>query len=1388
MSQWFSLAESQEPHERRALNKLREIITEDPHAWGWSNLSFLDRQGRTHELDAVVVTRAGVFVVELKHFAGRITGTQQNWRVTSPRGTTRSEKNPFWLTELKGKRLKSLLQENSKVDRRLVPFVDALVVLHGEPSVVALPDDAAHHVVALDGFDVTWKDHGLRAFLRRTADNKQQRDQHLDPHHMRAVAAMIKDAGFVPTPKTRTVGQYVLDKVDPLGSGPTWQDLLAQHPMVAGEKVRIRLFDVPPGASEQQRREISDAARREYHLTSTMLHPGIVRPRDIVQTESGAALLFQHDPAELPLDEWLTTHAEQLDLDARLAVVREVGETLAWAHQQRLTHRALTPAQVTVRGEPGRGAQVGIRDWMTGAREAGTTTTTQTYLSAGVDDVVGLVDQARYVYLAPEQWHRGEEADVPPIPLDVYGFGAVAHLVLTGRPPAATMAEVMRLRESGAMGLDPAVAAPTLPESFASAVLHATAFDEELRTATVADVLAELEKAYEDATAPSPTSRPSIDPADATKGDVLHVDGQERFEVVRRRGTGGTGVALEVVDYVRGQEGLVLKVARDERAEARLRAEAELLARVGSRRRHVVELLDGPLEVNGRIALLMSDAGDQTLAAWLAAEGRLSLEYLERWGTQLLDAVAHLDGLGVFHRDVKPANLAIAPDPGSRRQSLTLFDLSLAAEPLTDKGSGTRDYMDPFLADRSQFDGAAERWSVAVTLFQMATNVLPWWTKGNDHPLDAKDTLAFAEATFVDELVAPRLDAFFRHALASRPADRPGSTGALAEAWRAVFADLDVQEDEDQLATLAAEAAAASLDTPLDRAGLTARALSGLRSLRAGTVRDLLARPTMEINQLKGLGERYRKEIQARVREWRSLLTDPETTLDGDGGGTQFGTGSVEHLVGRFLKTAKGAGDTPVARLLLGADDHDDVLWPTLPEVAALTGTERADVTAELAVRVQGWRRTKVQRELRDQLLASIDALEGVATLDEVVDAVLREHGSTLRDAPRRRRAAGLVRALVELESFDDAPRVVHRRSRTDGSGSSVLLAAAGEDDRSEELLTLAAGLGTKADVLASQGAPLPDARGRTELDAVAGSDALSPARRLSLAAAASATAALSAYAEITPRDLDWRLAVAAVLSGQGLRTIEVAGIRRRVRGRFPWLPEDAVPSGAELSQAVQQVAPALVRHGDTFELSETSHPSTASSTLTSITATRTSTVPQVLAVLQRSVETRSGLLLAVTPERHEHASQQLAAAVPGLVVLDVADALVREARRVADEDGADWSFVLGADAEPDGSPLRSQLHEFLEAAVDAVWEQVVSTDAPLLLVHAGPLLRHGFEDRLDHLLDLATARRAARWVLAPRPSSSGVPLLDGHPVPVGAGRWTDLPADPLPTLTGAPS
>ena len=103
-----------------------------------------------------------------------------------------------------------------------------------------------------------------------------------------------------------------------------------------------------------------------------------------------------------------------------------------------------------------------------------------------------------------------------------------------------------------------------------------------------------------------------------------------------------------------------------------------------------------PLQIGNRTVVVLEHAGDRTLARKLRDDGRLTVDELETYSDYLFGALDYLEGEGVYHRDIKPDNIAIRVRP-NRTKQLVLFDFSLAGVSVKEINAGTPRYLDPFL-------------------------------------------------------------------------------------------------------------------------------------------------------------------------------------------------------------------------------------------------------------------------------------------------------------------------------------------------------------------------------------------------------------------------------------------------------------------------------------------------------------------------------------------------------------------------------------------------------------------------------------------------------------------------------------------------------------------
>ena len=1368
---WYQLGDPVTAAEAAALDRLRALLPDSPTTAVWSNVTFRDGNGRASEIDVILLHRNGLYVIELKGWHGTIQGDQQNWRVTEPNGHIRHERDPFILTDGKAKRIATELKAalwDVKGKRPTLPFVRAVTLLHGQDSKVTLDAAASATTFALDGFNVK----GVRS-IRQLLDAPPDRAaDDITGQRAPALVNLIKSIGLQPSPKVRMVGQYEIEKADPLAEGPGWVDVRARHPVLRNEFRRIRLYDVPVKATPKERTAIAQAAHREFALVAGLEHPGIVRPLEVLSPESGPALLFPDDGGDFSLGQYLT--AKALDAEQRLTLVRQLGEVMAYAHAHGVQHRALTPSTVFV-GQRDGAVRVTVRDWQAGRRDLAEGATSGMTILGGVSEVAGMVAQDSWLYLAPESHLPNPDG----VALDVYGLGALTYLLLTDAPPAPTFVGLQERWDAG--GLDPAADRDGLAPALCDLVRRATAPQVGDRLHSVAEFLDGLTgylagRKAESAEPEAP--EPAADPRDADYG----ADIADRWIVQERLGTGGTGVALLVDDVDRATEGVVLKVALNAVAGERIRQEAAVLAQLDHPR--VVRLLDGPLQADGHTAIVVEDAGRPTLGRRLVDEGAATLEQLENHGQDLFEAVAHLESRGVFHRDIKPENLGVREDRGDRRgdrsRRLVLFDFSLSSEPLEKVHSGTPGYLDPFLGTgtRRRFDSAAERFAVAATLFEMATGGKPAWGDGQSDPARTSDEVHLAESMFEPQVAAAMMD-FFARALARDVGRRFDDVASMAQAWSAIFptsAASTTQDASDAQRQVLADAATRA--TPLAEAGLTARAVSAARRLGAHTVGELVDASPFVINNLPGVGVRVRGELKDRRREWTTRLsnmTEVEEELS-------ILLRGVETTQRALVPTrrSKAAPAAPLARRLLNMDPPaDSSPWPDLATAAteADMAVDPAQVGAAADVLAAWWGRSKAAAEVLTEVTDVLATVGGMATVEEVAERLVSLRGSSAEGPTRRCNAIGLIRAAVQGDAGATLAVLRH--------GEQVLLTTAASE-APDTRLEAAAALASQIDATLAAEAAATATGAVGPLGPNVGLDVIrshprtpdlrlgDPQRALTLAARASATAAVSSRNELYRRGMPAAAAIAAVLAVVPGR-ITAERLRNLAASRFP--EAQPAPNGVDLQRLVAATGSTL-----TWDPATSSFVRARNST-SDLLSTGTYYQPErVTAVfdeadeaLRASLAGRSAVVLTSPPHRLAAAPPALTARY-GVRVVDVTAELIRAMRARAAIAGVDWTLVLRADAAPADSMDRSNLERLVADATEAFWPALMADESALLLTDISPLARYRQLDLLATLLNTTTTRPAARWLLVPKRAGVAVPTLDGTAIPLASGTWIELP------------
>jgi DNA-binding NarL/FixJ family response regulator len=289
-------------------------------------------------------------------------------------------------------------------------------------------------------------------------------------------------------------------------------------------------------------------------------------------------------------------------------------------------------------------------------------------------------------------------------------------------------------------------------------------------------------------------SQPSAPRAGAAPAGELEIGATfagHRIEAVA--GRGGMGIVFRATDLVLGRP-VALKViapafSADPVFRARFEQECRLAASIDHP--HAVDVFHAG-EEDGRLYVTMRFVPGTDLKALLKEEGKLDVDRALRIVTHVAGALDAAHRHGLVHRDVKPANVLIAPREGEEHAFLTDFGLtkqrSVDTE-LTGTGLaiGTADYMAPEQAQGLEIDGRADVYALGCVLFQTLTGAVPYATDSDLEKMWAHVHQAPPDLLRTRPDLPAELGDVIARAMAKHRDDRQGTAGELArEALAAV--------------------------------------------------------------------------------------------------------------------------------------------------------------------------------------------------------------------------------------------------------------------------------------------------------------------------------------------------------------------------------------------------------------------------------------------------------------------------------------------------------------------------------------------------------------------------------------------------------------------------
>ncbi len=1363
---WKIITPSQYEWERRGLDFIRKGLPDHDPYRAWSNFEFQTAEGAIYEVDLLVLTKQGFWLVECKAWGGRIWGDTGTW-TRSQDGKLRSEDNPVFLANRKAKALASLLKAQPATSKIRLPWLDALVFLSADDVQCDLVGNAQNRVLLKDRPNTATRPEQkgiLAALINREGPGIDSDPRGvIDITVAKALSRAMEQACIRPSQRSRRVGDYILG--DLIFDGPDYQDRLAKHASFDNVFCRVRQYSVAQAASEDDRQRLRRAAAREFQIIQTLDHPNILPVLDYKEHEHGPALLFRYlDPNAVRFDHYLATNGAKLEPGQRLDFLRKIADAIRYAHSKRVIHRSLGPQSILVSDPSSWSPRLQVYNWQVGVRESTSKSGTMTK----VDD---LVEAQSLAYMSPEALSDSRKVTEAS---DVFSLGAIAFHLFANRAPQI-------LRDQKGLSISSVLdgAGPKLEEL----IQWSTHPDVLTRIGSVEDFLTLLDDVEDELTAPKETV--ISDPLHAKQGDRL----PQGFVVKRELGQGATAKALLAL---KGEKEFVLKVALTESDNGRLHEEAEALRSIHS---EFIVAIEEELKMSGRTVLVLQKAGDRTLAALLSKEGVPSLELLSRYGDDLLSALASLERHGVVHRDIKPDNIGIRSLTKQRNQ-LILFDFSLARAPLDNINVGTEGYLDPFLKLRKplRWDLSAERYSAAVTLYEMTLGhgVLPQWGSDKSDPALTNDKLIIDAEKF-DPSVRDGLLQFFAKALHRDPQQRFDNAYDMQTSWRQVFKESEqrkITTTTGEEIEIGVSLEQANLATPVSALGLSTRARNALERANIIAVRDLLSFPIGDIHLMKGVGNQTRQEIIRFVGQLREKFPNVEAirTKEQPAPEDSAGPPSLEELQRRIVgvRNPKKDAEWNIRAGLLSVtapDTQPPTQWPSQSDVADGLGLTRARVGQVVSADRNRWSKDAEITTFRHELCEQIERFGGVVTIAEIIDLtiLLRPAANTSDSLQQQRLASALARAAVETEDM-----MAQRRFQMRRIAGKIVVAC------SQELAVYAEKLGQVADQVAAADPLASPIRAFQELYEIQqptqphGCQPFSNERLLNLAASMSRQAAVSTRQELYPRGMAaeraLRLGIGA-LSGLGVgeteRGFSIEQIRERVKSRYP--AAEPLPDRPELDALLQNVGLDVRWDTETrlYQRREAAILYTSGSSAPVRRSTATSArhieiTPDVAEArafeerLQHAYTDGGFLVLAVRPSRMRWAEAELLRRFD-LERVSFDDLFFDVLREEAKELEVDWTMIEQADGADRFSQDWKNLLHLIGRAGPKVASRLLQRRKHLLLVHPGLIARYDLMSILETLRDRAghDAPCPGAWVLVATDGQSDMPLLDHAEIPI---------------------
>lgn len=330
-----------------------------------------------------------------------------------------------------------------------------------------------------------------------------------------------------------------------LGRGAMGQVYLARDQKFDTRKVAVKTVRQDILSSDDlQEGEAIARFEREAQAAASIQHPNTVSVTDFGESADGVFYLVMEYVEGETLHKLLRREGT-LPVKRAVRLLRQIADGVDAAHDLNILHRDLKPANIFImqKGKGGDGF-VKVGDFGLAKIMSQTVTDATSKATPSSRGIIGTPE-----FMSPEQMQPEVGVDKR---TDLYALGTIAYLMLGGKTPFT--GELMQLVMQKVMHTPPPLSSlrSDVPGDVDRVVMSALAIDPNLRPASVAEWIAELENAAED-----------FDETKRTGGSRLVIMapiGAEVYVNDERKGSVGSSGRVVLTDIMPGQH--ILRVSK----------------------------------------------------------------------------------------------------------------------------------------------------------------------------------------------------------------------------------------------------------------------------------------------------------------------------------------------------------------------------------------------------------------------------------------------------------------------------------------------------------------------------------------------------------------------------------------------------------------------------------------------------------------------------------------------------------------------------------------------------------------------------------------------------------------------------------------------------------